>query len=59
MVSTSATLPPASLALMMMEIIRFTRGVLTRSANSRSASEAGTPQSIWAAIRWISGVRRP
>ncbi|OPY31187.1 MAG: hypothetical protein A4E31_00167 [Methanomassiliicoccales archaeon PtaU1.Bin030] len=59
MVSTSATDPPASLALMMMEVILLIRGVSTLSANSRMASEAGTPQSIWAAILRISGVSLP
>src|SRR5436309_513930 len=58
-VSTSATSPPASLDFTMIDTIRPTIGVFTRSENSRRASVAGTPQLIWAAIFLISGVSFP
>ena len=43
----------------MIATTRSTMGVLTRVANRRSASVAGTPQVIWAAIFLISGVSLP
>src|SRR5881628_316223 len=58
-VRTSATSPPASLDFTMIDTIRPVIGVFTRSENSRSASVAGTPQLIWAAIFLISGVSFP
>src|SRR3989441_2002329 len=54
-VRTSATSPPASLDFTMMDTIRPTIGVFTRSEKRRRASVAGTPQLIWAAIFLISG----
>src|SRR5438445_2301097 len=58
-VRTSATSPPASLDFTMIDTIRPVIGVFTRSEKRRSASVAGTPQLIWAAIFLISGVRVP
>src|SRR2546426_1404456 len=58
-VSTSATPPPASLDFTMIDTIRPVIGVFTRSEKRRSASVAGTPQLIWAAIFLISGVSVP